>query len=247
VKGRADGADASRAAGRTARARRPAPARDATNRPDELKWAMPVKPPSTASLEELCRAGRDLHARGWVPATSGNFSTRAGDEAIAITISGHDKGALTPAAIMTVSLEGRAIDPPGAKPSAETLLHCQIYRRSPTTAAVLHVHSPSATAISRLCEADGALVLTNYEMLKALAGITTHEAKVTVPIFSNTQDMASLAARVDRTMTDGPAFHGYLIAGHGLYTWGTSLGEARRHVEAFEHLFDCELRQRSAR
>jgi len=205
-------------------------------------------PPSHhPSIDDLCRTGRDLHAHGWVPATSGNFSLRLADGAIAVTISGHDKGELTPAAIMTVDLEGRPLDPPGAKPSAEVLLHCQIYRRIAATKSVLHVHSPSAVALSRLREADGAVVLTNYEMLKALAGVTTHEATVTVPIFANTQDMPALAARVDRTMAEQPPLHGYLIAGHGLYTWGTSLAEARRHVEAFEHLFDCELRQRSAR
>jgi methylthioribulose-1-phosphate dehydratase len=38
---------------------------------------------------------------------------------------------------------------------------------------------------------------------------------------------------------------GYLIDGHGLYAWGRDMAEARRHLEAFEFLFDCELQLRA--
>jgi methylthioribulose-1-phosphate dehydratase len=40
---------------------------------------------------------------------------------------------------------------------------------------------------------------------------------------------------------------GYLIRGHGLYTWGPRMADALRHVEAFEFLFECELKTRSLR
>jgi methylthioribulose-1-phosphate dehydratase len=33
-------------------------------------------------------------------------------------------------------------------------------------------------------------------------------------------------------------FHGFLLSGHGLYTWGSSLEEARRHIEIYEFLFE---------
>ncbi|MET1163044.1 MAG: class II aldolase/adducin family protein, partial [Pseudoxanthomonas sp.] len=36
----------------------------------------------------------------------------------------------------------------------------------------------------------------------------------------------------------------YLIDGHGLYAWGRDMAEARRHLEAFEFLFHCELELR---
>jgi methylthioribulose-1-phosphate dehydratase len=39
---------------------------------------------------------------------------------------------------------------------------------------------------------------------------------------------------------------GYLITGHGFYTWGRGVEEALRHVEALDFLFECELRMRGA-
>jgi methylthioribulose-1-phosphate dehydratase len=35
--------------------------------------------------------------------------------------------------------------------------------------------------------------------------------------------------------------HGFLIDGHGLYAWGASIGDAMRHLEAFDFLLGCEL------
>ena len=61
-----------------------------------------------------------------------------------------------------------------------------------------------------------------------------------VPVFPNTQDMPELAARVDAALDAGPLW-GYLIDGHGLYAWGRTMAEARRHLEAFEFLLGCEL------
>jgi methylthioribulose-1-phosphate dehydratase len=34
-----------------------------------------------------------------------------------------------------------------------------------------------------------------------------------------------------------------LLARHGLYTWGQSVAEARRHLEALEFLFEVEGRR----
>ena len=45
---------------------------------------------------------------------------------------------------------------------------------------------------------------------------------------------------MDEHLDHHPDVHGYLIAGHGLYTWGRTVDDALRHVEAFEFLFECE-------
>ena len=54
----------------------------------------------------------------------------------AVTISGRDKGALTPADVMVVDMDGGAVGT-SARPSAETLLHTHLYRRFPEANAVL--------------------------------------------------------------------------------------------------------------
>ncbi|KFE63221.1 methylthioribulose 1-phosphate dehydratase [Hyalangium minutum] len=190
---------------------------------------------------ELIRAGRFFFERGWVPATAGNFSARLDERHVAITVSGRHKGELTAEDFLVVDVEGQ-VRSEGKRPSAELPLHLQIYQRDESLGAVLHTHSVNATLLSRLHR--DVLVLEGYEVLKALRGIGTHEARVEVPIFPNDQDVPRLAARVQEYMAEHPEMHGYLIAGHGLYTWGRSVEEACRHVEAFEFLLACEIEMR---
>lgn len=187
---------------------------------------------------EIIKAGAFLNGKGWVPATSSNFSARLADGHIAITASGYHKGELSPEAIMLIDGEGQAIDA-RQRPSAETLLHTALYKRFVDIGAVLHTHSVNATVLSRLTE--GQLVFQDYELLKAFAGVDTHETSIIVPIFPNDQNIPRLAANVDAWMDCHPPIHGYLIAGHGLYTWGRTMAEVLRHIEAFEFLFQCEL------
>ncbi|MDR3385899.1 MAG: methylthioribulose 1-phosphate dehydratase [Rudaea sp.] len=188
----------------------------------------------------IAATGAKLGALGLTPATSSNFSMRLDDAHVAITISGRDKGALTSTDIMVVDLNGRAIDT-SARPSAETLLHTQIYRCYPQANAVLHTHSRTQTVASRLFAAAGAVRIEGYELIKAIAGHVTHATYIDVPVFPNTQDMQELVDRVDAFIRADKSLYGYLIDGHGIYTWGRDMAEAERHIEAFEFLLGCEL------
>lgn len=188
----------------------------------------------------LIGAGQQLYAQGMVPATSGNFSMRLNDDTLAITVSGRHKGKLADADIMQVTMQGESLDQ--RRPSAETLLHTHIYARYHDANAVLHPHSVNATVLSRLC--GEWLVLQDYELLKAFPGIDSHEGTVRLPVFENDQNIARLAARVDACLADYDDLPGYLIRGHGFYSWGQNIDDALRHVEAFEFLFGCELQLR---
>jgi len=188
---------------------------------------------------------RELSQRGWTPATSSNFSRRLDERHAAITVSGRDKGKLREADIMVVDFDGHAVGS-DHRPSAETLLHTQLYRRFPEIGCVLHTHSHAQTVASRLYAGQGHVRLEGYELLKAFRGNDTHEAAIDVPVFANTQDMHTLAAQVDALLDHQPMW-GYLIDGHGLYAWGRDMAEARRHLEAFEFLLDCELDLRRMR
>ena len=85
------------------------------------------------------------------------------------------------------------------------------------------------------------LVVRNLEMLKGIAGITTHRSEVQVPVLANDQDLARLSRRAVPHLGRAPA--GLLIAGHGLYAWGQELSEARRHLEILEFLLEQRWRQ----
>ena len=188
---------------------------------------------------EIVANTRELSALGWTPATSSNFSMRLDDRHAAITVSGRDKGRLAVDDIMVVDLDGKAVAT-SHRPSAETLLHTQLYARYPDIGCVLHTHSRVQTVCSRLFAAQGHLHLEGYELLKAFHGNHTHEMAIDVPVLANTQDMPALAQQVE-TLLDQKPLWGYLIDGHGLYAWGRDMAEARRHLEAFEFLFACEL------
>lgn len=199
-----------------------------------------------SAARALAEVGRELAARGWTPATSSNFSMRLDASTLAITVSGRDKGRLGPDDFMRVDLDGRALDP-GKRPSAETLLHTQLYRRFPEVGAVLHTHSRVQTVASRLFEPDGYVELAGYELLKAFAGYDTHDAVMRVPVFPNSQDMAELTHAVDAFVDAEVPIAAYLISGHGVYAWGRDLAETRRHLEAIDFLLACELELRRYR
>lgn len=191
---------------------------------------------------QIIEAGRFLYGRGWSPATSSNYSARLSADRALLTVSGKHKGQLGEDDVLATDLAGNSLEP-GKKPSAETLLHTQLYAWRAEIGAVLHTHSVNATVLSRLTPGDR-LLLEDYELQKAFAGVTTHEGQVLVPIFDNDQDIARLAGQVQQWLDTHPDCVGYLIRGHGLYTWGPQMSDALRQIEAFEFLFECELKTR---
>lgn len=179
-----------------------------------------------------------LDSKGWTPATSSNFSQRLDNNYCAITVSGKHKGRLIPDDIMVVDLQGNPQDE--KKPSAETLLHTSLYAKNPNIGAVLHTHSLNSTLLTLLTE-NSSWKLAGYELLKAFQGISTHESSIELPIFANTQDIARLADEVIEYLNKKIPCWGYLIRGHGVYTWGKDMAETLIHLEAIEYLIQCEL------
>ena len=198
------------------------------------------RPRFARAAEQIVEIGRRMDRFGWLPSLGGNISVRLDDGSVAITRSGGRKGFLTPADVMQVDLQGRPLGE-GGRPSAETGLHCQIYRIVPDAGAVLHGHSIAATVLSRLVDAD-AIRLAGYEMIKAFEGQGTHDTSVLVPVFSNDQDMERLSSVVAPSL--GGPVPGYLLRGHGVYAWGRDADAAMSHLEALEFLLSCELESR---
>ncbi|RON06689.1 methylthioribulose-1-phosphate dehydratase [Pseudomonas brassicacearum] len=193
--------------------------------------------------QQIIDAGRFLYGRGWSPATSSNYSARLSATEALLTVSGKHKGQLGIDDVLATDMSGNSLEP-GKKPSAETLLHTQLYNWRADIGAVLHTHSVNATVLSRLLQSP-VVTFEDYELQKAFSGISTHESKVRVPIFDNDQDIERLASKVQPWLDSHPDCVGYLIRGHGLYTWGPKMSDALRQIEAFEFLFECELKMRA--
>lgn len=199
--------------------------------------------PSLSELApRLAATGRALHARGWAPATSGNFSAVARREplVLAISRSGADKGRLESADFIEVDADGRPLAA-DRKPSDETAVHLAVVRER-GAGAVLHTHSVWNTLLSEAAGDEGGLAIAGYEMLKALSGVASHEHSEWVPIVGNTQDYGRMARDVEGALERHPQAHGLLLRGHGLYAWGRDIDEAQRHTEALEFLFEVEGR-----
>jgi methylthioribulose-1-phosphate dehydratase len=206
-----------------------------------------VSPSHRAAARDIIAIGRRFHARGWALGTSGNFSavTSRRPRRLAITASAAHKGTLTTAEVLEIDGRGRVTKGTGPS-SAETLLHLEVVEAL-GVGAVLHTHSVWSTILSGIHETAGGLALEGYEMLKGLAGVSTHTHREWIPIVANDQDVPRLARAVREALAAHPSPHAFLLARHGLYTWGATLAEAERHVEILEFLFEAEARRQTWR
>ncbi|OCT14128.1 methylthioribulose-1-phosphate dehydratase [Paenibacillus pectinilyticus] len=201
-------------------------------------------------LEEKQRAFADLRdikanlaARGWFPATSGNLSIRVGgfepsEFTFAITSSGRDKSVQTPEDFLLVNEKGVPTEATSLKPSAETLIHSEIYRLT-GAGAIFHVHTIYNNLISELYGERGSIPVDGVELIKAF-NIWDEEAQIEIPILPNYAEIPRIAALVEGAIV--PRIPGIVLRKHGIYAWGANAFEAKRHLEAFEFLFEYVYR-----
>ncbi len=197
--------------------------------------------------EGLAAIAREFHSRGWLLGTSGNLSAVVTRDplCLAMSPSGVDKGQLTPNQIVLIGEDARLLtqhtdkssDGHSAKPSDESPLHLRI-AKVVGAGAVLHTHSIWNTLASDVYFAEGGLAIEGYEMLKGLQGVKSHEHREWIPIIENSQDMPALAETIADTLSRQKDVHGFLLRRHGLYSWGTDLREAKRHIEIMEFLLE---------
>ena len=195
----------------------------------------------STTADQLVDVIHRLHRRGWCDGTGGNFSLVLEREPLRLLMapSGVDKGRVKAEQLIQVNREGAVISGSG-KASAETLLHLQIIEDC-QAGAVLHTHSLTATLLSNHHQKLGGIHLEGWEMLKGLAGVTTHDTSVQIPIIANHQNLQLLSQNAAEHLPN--AAHGLLVAGHGLYAWGETLEAAQRHVEILEFLLNLHWRQ----
>ena len=181
---------------------------------------------------------RELNVKGWSPATSTNYSFCTDEGQIWVSRSGVDKSKFSASDFITVDKIGQANgDFLGVKPSAETLIHCVLYELFPEAKVILHSHGVYPILIS--AKAESHVSFQGYEVQKGFAGQSTHDAKVDIPVFENTQDMNHFADTL-RNNSHRFDYHAFIMRKHGTYAWGTSLFEAKRHLETLDYLCQCE-------
>lgn len=191
------------------------------------------------ALSELRKVKQLFAERGWFPGTSGNLSIRVGDIVddqfqFAITASGKDKTEHTPEDYLFVDQTGQPSEATRLKPSAETLIHCEIYRLT-GAGAIFHIHSVYNSIISEYFWEKRAVPVDGVELIKAF-NIWEEEAQINIPIVSNYAHIPSIVPEVTAQLNQ--QIPGILLRKHGIYAWGANAFEAKRHLEAFEFLFE---------
>ncbi|KRE69227.1 methylthioribulose 1-phosphate dehydratase [Paenibacillus sp. Soil750] len=195
------------------------------------------------AFAELRDIKANLAARGWFPATSGNLSVRVGGFepsafTFAITSSGRDKSVQTPEDFLLVNEKGLPTEATSLKPSAETLIHSEIYRLT-GAGAIFHVHTIFNNLASELYGERGSIPVDGVELIKAF-NIWDEEAQIEIPILPNYAEIPRIAELVEGAIV--PRIPGIVLRKHGIYAWGANAFEAKRHLEAFEFLFEYVYR-----
>ena len=181
-------------------------------------------------LGEMTAIAERCYHRGWAQGTAGNFSVRDSRGVFWQSPSGQPKGNLAPEAFLAIDLDtGLPIRPMSPKPSDETPLHGGIYRRYSNAQCVVHVHPPQ---LVRTTQRKRELIFSGHEMSKAL-GARTHQSRVRVPVFPNSQDMVTLSNNIIRLNLEIPVV---ILQGHGVYSWGRDSYSALAAIEALEFL-----------
>ena len=198
-------------------------------------------------IDQLRECGQLFHSRGWSVGTSSNYSAviPGSPHELIVTASGKDKGRLAREDFVRLGADGQPTVDGQPASSAETMLHVVLAADPVAAGSILHTHSVWGTLLSDRFYEQRGFEIEGYEMLKGLEGIKTHQTSHWIPIFDNTQDIPALAAEVKTMLQSEPEkiSHGFLIRKHGLYTWGKDVFAARRHIEVYEFLFECEARK----
>lgn len=165
----------------------------------------------TALRQSLIATALAMERAGFAVAKSGNVSCRWGDGML-ITPSGLAYAATTPDDLVALALDGtpRAA---GRTPSSEWRFHAAVYRARPQAQAIVHTHSPQATALSSARRGIPA-----FHYMVALAGGS--DIRCADYATFGTQELADNAV----CALDGR--RAVLLANHGVIAFGATLDAA---------------------
>ena len=180
--------------------------------------------------QEIIETGRWIMEKNLTWGTSGNISVREGDR-IYVTASGTVIGDLREEDITVVDLEGKVLE--GRKPSKETGMHLEVYRKRPEVAAVLHA-SPFWTTFA---------ACTTMEMKTDLfiESMYYDEKLLRVPYFH-----AGSSALAEAVSKVAEKTHVILMEHHGMLCYDQNLKECRSALEVTENVCRMNLMAQSA-
>jgi L-fuculose-phosphate aldolase len=177
--------------------------------------------------EEIVRYGRMLHERCFVAAMDGNLSVRLRDDRILVTPTCLSKGAMRPADMVVVNMEGQRVS--GRRNvTSEIGMHLLIYQMRQDVQAIVHAHPPTATGF-----AAAGIALTEPLVCEVVMGLGC------IPLARyGTPGTSELAGTLEPYV---PHYDAILMSNHGVVTYGDTLEHAYMKMETVEHFAQIAL------
>lgn len=177
--------------------------------------------------EEIVRYGRMLHERSFVAAMDGNLSVRLKGDRILVTPTCVSKGAMRPADLVIVDLDGKRVAG-HRNVTSEIGMHLLIYRMRPDIEAIVHAHPPTATGF-----AAAGMPLTEPLVCEVVMGLGC------IPLARyGTPGTSELAQTLEPFV---PAYDAILMSNHGVVSYGDTLEHAYMKMETVEHFAQIAL------
>jgi methylthioribulose-1-phosphate dehydratase len=198
------------------------------------------------NMKKLASLVRVMNHHGHNPATSGNYSLRSktNSDIALVSESGIDKSQFSEINFLPIYYQTRQMHPDylnsGRKSSDETDIHLSIYQITSAN-CVLHSHILDSLLFADLYRNLPYANISGLELLKGFRGVNTHETLINIPCFDNTQDIKNLSETIKPAIIEQENNYGLLLRGHGIYVWGDSVEEAKKHLEVFEYVFKYYL------
>lgn len=177
--------------------------------------------------QEICVAGRWIHARHFVAATDGNISVRLDPSRVLTTPTAIGKGMMAPDDLVITDMKGNRLSGRRAA-SSELAMHLLIYRRRPDVHAICHAHPPIATGYAAAGVPLNKAILSELVLSLGCIPVAPYATPGT-PELSEVMD---------------PLVQGYdaiLMANHGVVTYGPDLLTAFFRMETVEHFAQVSL------
>lgn len=202
----------------------------------------------THELLKLVSLIKELNTKGHNVATSGNYSLKFQDQnnEAYISESGIDKSQFCINNLFEIninSFNATKEDCKSKKPSDETPLHMMIYSVI-KFGCVLHSHFLESLIFAKLHYNQKIIEISGLEMIKAFKGLKSHEDTIRVLMVENSQDIYALASKMKSHLEEIKNCYALLLKGHGIYVWGENVDSAKRHLEAYQYIFQYLIRER---
>ena len=198
--------------------------------------------------ELVCELCRQFFEAGWVTGTGGSISIRHGNR-IYMTPSGVQKERILPDELYVVDIEGAVLYAPEQKPGCRLpklsdcsplFLHAFKQRNA---GAVLHSHSICCNIVTSLFEGKTEFRISHQEMIKGINGYGYFD-ELAIPIIENTAWEHELADSLGEAIAKNPKACAILVRRHGMYVWGDTWEQAKRHGECLHYLFEVAIQMR---